>query len=277
MDEPIRIEIAARARAPGAPGGAPEHGRRKRNYDTLLSMLSPIGLLLLWEVLAWVGALDVRFAPPPSSIAVTFAKLVADGTLVESVGVSLLRVLAGFVAGTVPGILLGLSMGLFPIVNKLASPLVATLYPIPKMAIMPVLMLFLGLGEITKITTLAMGVFFLAAVNTATGVLTIPNIYMDVARNLRAPRWKVYISIALPGALPMIFAGMRLGLGVALILIVAAEMIAADSGIGYMLWTGYSTFDLKQMYVSLILFGGLGFMLNVLMEALERRFVPWKY
>lgn len=250
-------------------------GRRER-HERWLSLLSPVLLLLAWEALVAAGALDERFFSRPSRIAGEFLQLTLSGVLPEYVGISLLRVLAGFLAGAVPGVLLGLTMGLFPWVRALVEPVVLALYPIPKIALLPLIMLVFGPGEAFKVVTIALGCFFLVVVNTLAGVLQIDPIYLDVARNFGASRRDVYLTIALPGALPMIVAGLKLALGVALLLIVAAEMIGASSGIGFLIWTSYQVFDLEQMYVGLIVMMFLGALSNLAMNELEKRLVPWR-
>lgn len=244
--------------------------------ERLISVASPFAILVIWELLSRFGLLDVRFFSRPSLIAGAFAALTASGELPAHVLVSLLRVLGGFVAGSVPGILVGLTMGLFAPVRAALEPIVLALYPIPKIALLPLIMLVFGPGETFKVVTIGLGCFFLVVVNTMAGVLQIDPIYLDVARNYGAGRRDVYLTVALPGALPMIMAGLKLALGVSLLLIVAAEMIGADSGIGFLIWTSYQVFDLDQMYVGLIVMMFLGALSNFVMNEVEKRVVPWK-
>lgn len=244
--------------------------------DRLISILSPIMLLALWEVLVRVKLLPVLFFPAPSGVVVRLLAMAAEGELWTAIGVSLLRIFGGFLLGAVPGLLLGLTMGLFRPVRAAMDPLIAAWYPIPKIALLPLIMLLFGIGESSKMVTIALGVFFLVQANTTAGVVNIERIYLDVARSFGAGRLDFYLTIALPGALPLIIAGLKLGMGMALLLIVAAEMIGAKSGIGYMIWTGYQTFDLEQMFVGLLLMSALGFLFAVGLDALERVIVPWK-
>ncbi len=183
----------------------------------------------------------------------------------------------GFLVGAIPGLVIGLTMGLFPLVRAALEPMVAALYPIPKIALLPLIMILFGIGEWSKYATIAIGVFFLVLINTVAGVVNIERIYLDVARNFGASRKDYYTTIALPGALPMIFTGIKLGMGMALLLIVAAEMIGAKSGIGYMIWTGYDTFFLEKMYVGLIIMAFLGYVSSLLLDEVERWIVPWKH
>lgn len=241
-----------------------------------LSILSPITLLILWEFLAYIHAIDVRLLSSPSLIIKSFIPLLLSGELLYNTLVSVQRVFWGFLGGSIPGILLGISMGLSPFVRSAIEPMIAATYPIPKLALMPLILLIFGLGETSKIFTIAIGVFYLVVINTMAGVLNIDKIYLDVAKNFGANRKNFYLTVAVPGALPMIFAGLKLGMGMALILIVAAELSAAKAGIGWMIWRAYDMFDIEQMFVALIMLSFLGYLFSLLLDLIEGWFLPWK-
>jgi NitT/TauT family transport system permease protein len=241
-----------------------------------LSVLSPLTLLVLWEILSSLHAIDVRLLSCPSKILQTMIPLVLSGELLYNTWVSVQRILWGFLAGATPGILLGISMGLSPFIRSAVEPMITATYPIPKLALMPLILLIFGLGETSKIFTIAIGVFYLVVINTMAGVLDIDKIYLDVAKNFGASRKNFYLTVALPGALPMIFAGLKLGMGMALILIVAAELSAAKAGVGYMIWRAYDMFDIEQMFVALITLSVLGYVFSLLLDLIERMALPWK-
>jgi NitT/TauT family transport system permease protein len=186
------------------------------------------------------------------------------------------RVIVGFVVGSVPGIILGIAMGLSPLFRSAIEPMIAATYPIPKLALMPLILLVFGIGETSKIFTIAIGVFYLVVINTMAGVLNIDKIYLDVAKNFGASRKNFYLTVALPGALPMIFAGLKLGMGMALILIVAAEMSAAKAGVGWMIWRSYDMFAIEPMFVALIMLSVLGYIFALLLDRIEQLVLPWK-
>jgi len=241
-----------------------------------LSILSPLTLLILWELLAQIGAIDIRLFSSPFLIFKSFVPLMLSGDLLNNTAVSVQRVILGFIAGSVPGILIGISMGLSPFIRSAIEPMIAATYPIPKLALMPLILLIFGLGETSKIFTIAIGVFYLVVINTMAGVLSIDKIYLDVAKNFGASRKDFYLTVALPGALPMIFAGLKLGMGMALILIVAAELSAAKAGIGWMIWRSYDMFDIEQMFVALIMLSVLGYIFSLILDLIERLVLPWK-
>ena len=122
----------------------------------------------------------------------------------------------------------------------------------------------------------AIGVFYPVAINTAVGVRQIPPIYLDVGRNFRASRWNTFRTIALPGAMPLIMTGIKLGAGMGLVLIAIAEMVGAKSGLGYMIWNAWELFDVTTMYVGLFVIALIGFIMNSILDAVERAVVPWK-
>src|SRR5690242_2833863 len=154
-----------------------------RTRDRLIGLLSPVFLLLLWEAFARIGWIDQRFFPAPSSIAASFVDLSRSGELWANLSASLTRLFWGCLLGGVPALLLGLAMGLHRPVRALVDPLVAATYPVPKSAILPLVLLVFGLGETSKIAMVALGVFYPMIINTTAGVLEIDRIYLDVGRN----------------------------------------------------------------------------------------------
>jgi NitT/TauT family transport system permease protein len=247
-----------------------------RRLLALLSILSPLSLLLIWELLARIHFIDVRLFSSPTLIFKAFIPLLLSGDLLYNTYVSVQRVIVGFLAGSVPGIILGIAMGLSPLFRSAIEPMIAATYPIPKLALMPLILLVFGIGETSKIFTIAIGVFYLVVINTMAGVLNIDKIYLDVAKNFGASRKNFYLTVALPGALPMIFAGLKLGMGMALILIVAAEMSAAKAGVGWMIWRSYDMFDIEPMFVALIMLSVLGYIFALLLDRIEEWVLPWK-
>ena len=247
-----------------------------KQLERAFTFLSPLLLLLFWEGLVRGGALDARFFPAPSSVLKVMAELALSGALWEHIRASLLRVGSGFLLGAVPGAVVGIAMGLNRWVRAVLNPVVAAIYPIPKSAILPLMMLIFGLGETSKIMLVAISVFFVVLINAMAGVLQIDPIYLDVGRNLRVSRFQFFRTIALPGALPVIMAGVKLGMGTSLIVIVMAEMVASQSGIGYLLWQSWQTLVVEEMYVGLIVISALGLVSTWVLDGLERVLIPWK-
>src|ERR1700685_958779 len=247
-----------------------------RARERILGIASPLALLAVWEIAARLNYIDVRFFPARSSVIVTMIEMRRSGELITNTLVSLRRLALGAVIGGVPALVLGIAMGLNRWVRAAFDPIVAATYPIPKSAILPLALLIFGLGEGSKIFMVAIGVFFPVVINATTGVLEINRIYLDVGRNYKASRWNTFWTIALPGALPVIMTGFKLGIGIGLVLIAIAEMIGAKSGLGYMIWTAWETFSVEQMYVGLFMIAIIGFVLTAVLNEIERIVVPWK-
>ena len=263
------------------PAGAHALGTAPRslsaeNRDRLISLASPLVLLLLWEAAVRAGLLDARFFPAPSRIFDTFLAMVNDGSLARNTWASLQRLFWGSLLGGVPALMLGVSMGLYRPLRAVVDPLGAATYPIPKSAIFPLILLIFGLGEASKVVMVAIGVFYPVLINSSIGVLEINKVYLDVGRNFGASRWQVFRTIALPGAMPHIMSGVKLGLGMGLILISIAEMIGAKSGLGYLIWNAWELLAVEAMYVGLIVIALLGFILSLVLNELERLIVPWR-
>lgn len=271
MDTARVIQIEVGDLEEVASAGLSENSRRR-----MLSVASPIILIALWEILVRVQILDARFFPAPSAVAVSFYHMVASGLLFSDLWVSMIRIIGGFLLGSVPGLIIGLTMGLFPLVRAALEPMVAATYPIPKLALMPLIMLIFGLGEFEKMVVIALGAFFMVLINTVAGVVNLDKIYLDVAKNYGASRKDYYFTVALPGALPMIFTGLKLAMGMALLLIVAAEMMGASAGIGYRIWESYAIFDIPEMFVSFVVMSILGFLFTIGLDEIEQWVVPWK-
>jgi NitT/TauT family transport system permease protein len=245
-------------------------------FNRIIAVATPILLLAAWEIAARAGAIDTRFFSSPSAIAEVFWAMARSGALWDHTEVSLVRVLIGFAIGTALGIVLGLAIGLFPTVSALLEPLVNATFPIPKVGLLPLVIILFGLGEASKYAIIAIAVVYLVLINTTSGVRTIERIYLDVGRNYRAGKLMMFTDVALPGALPMIMAGMKISMGVSMILIVTAESLAAKSGIGYLIWTSWQVFEVEKMYVGLFVSAILGFGLAAMLDGLERVLVPWK-
>jgi ABC-type nitrate/sulfonate/bicarbonate transport system permease component len=263
-----------------APERAVDIGERARlsarRRDRILSIASPLGLLLAWELAAQTGLIDVRFFPAPSAIIAKLIEMARSGELTENVLISLQRIVLGFLLGGVPAIVIGIAMGIWRPIRAIVDPLIVATYPIPKSSLLPLILLIFGLGEMSKVVMVAIGVFYPMAINATAGVLQINQIYLDVGKSFKASPWDTFRTIALPGALPFIMTGVKLGAGLALILIAIAEMVGAKSGIGFMIWSAWETFAVAKMYVGLFVIALIGFAISLLLNEIERWVIRWK-
>lgn len=250
--------------------------RRIIHSNATMAVASPLLLLLIWEAASRLAWVDPRFFPAPSSIATALFALMGSGELLVDLGWTLQRVAIGFCFGAVPAILLGLAMGLSPTLSAMLRPIVLAIYPIPKIALFPLIMLMFGLGETSKWAIVAIAVFFQVFFSTLSGVANIDRIYLDVARNFGASRWQAYRLIAMPAALPFIFTGCQLGIGMALIVVVVAEQFGTKVGLGYLIWRSWQVFEVRDMFAGLMVIALLGYSIQLAMSALEGRIIRWK-
>lgn len=251
-------------------------GRTRRALELFLTLMAPLILLAVWEALSRSGRVNPLFWPAPSSLWGTFREEIVDGGLLTDVRVSLQRILGGFLLGAVPGIALGLAMGLSWPIRVFFMPIATAIYAIPKIAVLPLVIIVFGIGETSKVVIVALSIFFLVVLNTMAGVLAIDRTYRDVAQSFGANPVELFMTVALPGALPAIFTGLRLALGFSLIVIVGAEFLSPRRGVGHFIWESYQTLAIKQMFVGLIVTGLLGWLLTLAIDLVERIVVPWR-
>ena len=250
---------------------------QRRTTEIVLTLLAPILLLGLWELLSRTELINPIYWPAPTSLWGTFVELLTEDELLNDVWLSTVRILGGFLLGAIPGVVLGLAMGLFWPVRVFLMPLAAALYAIPKIAVLPLVMIVFGIGETSKFVIVAISIFFLVVLNTMSGVLEIDRSFRDVARNLGASRLELFTTVALPGAMPSIFTGLRLALGFALIVIVGTEFLTvSQGGIGAMIWQSWTILSVKKMMVGLIITGIMGWLLSLMLNVFERLAMPWR-
>ncbi len=250
--------------------------RRRRMIELVLTVAGPALAIGIWELLSRTETIDSRFWPAPSVIWDAAVEMGQEGTLFDELLITVRRIVFGFALGTIPGVILGLAMGLFWPIRTFFMPLSTAIYVIPKIAILPFMFIAFGAGETSNMVTVALSIFFLVAVSTMNGVMELDRSYRDVARNLGASRLELFTTVALPGALPSIFTGLRLGLGFALIVIVGTEFIAAREGIGRFIYDSYQILAINKMFIGLIVTGLMGWLLTLSVDLVERLVIPWK-
>ena len=247
----------------------------RREHRTL-RVVALLGLLVVWEAIARLGWVPVLFLPSPLGVVAEAAEMLRSGELLGHLAASLSRLLLGFVVGAALGVVVGVAVGFFAVAEAVGTPVIAATFPIPKIALLPLLILWLGLGEPSKIAVIALGVFFPMAINTYTGVRQADPLLVRAAVAFGARRWSIIRKVVLPSALPMIFAGLRLGAGTALLLLVAAEMIAVESGIGFLVLHAGNLMQTTKLMVGIVVLSLLGVASHWSLGRLERRAIPWR-
>lgn len=233
-------------------------------------------ILGIWELSVYMTWLSALFFPAPSVILSTFIKLMVNKKIVESTGITLWRVFQGLLLGGISGLILGLILGWSPRLYRVINPLVAAGHPVPKIAILPLIMIIFGIGESSKIVVIALTTFFPILINTALGVQQISPIHFEVAKNYGANTIKTFTRVIIPGSLPMILAGLRLSLNLAILVAIAVEMVSAQRGLGAMIWLAWQTLRTEELYVSLGVTAALGIIFNFLLQRLAKTLLPWR-
>jgi NitT/TauT family transport system permease protein len=245
-------------------------------HPRLIGVATVGALLAVWEAATWLGWVPALFLPPPSGVVVEAGRMLASGELARHVAVSLVRIGLGFAIGAATGTLLGLALGASRVAEAVGNPLIAVTYPIPKIALLPLMILWLGIGEAPKIAMIALGVFFPVVINTYSGVRDTEPLMVKAAASLGARRRQVLVKVILPSALPTILAGYRLGAGIALLLVVSAEMINATAGIGFLVLHAGDLMLTGKLMVGLLVLSLLGLASTWALRGLEAYLVPWR-
>jgi NitT/TauT family transport system permease protein len=244
--------------------------------EKLVAVAAPVSIVLLWQIAVSTRFLNPGLFPPPSEIAANFVEYAKSGELAKNTAWTLGRLVIGCLIGGVPGTLIGLAMGMNRWVRAYFQPVIALLYPIPKIAILPLLYFIFGVGEQAKWAAIAIGVFFLMVINTEAGVRQIEPIYLDVARAYRIRPVSFYFRVLLPGALPNIYAGIKLSIGIAIVLAVAAEFQLTRVGLGFAIFNAQQLLDVDRLYAALVAVSLLGCILTYGLDLTERWAIPWK-
>ncbi|HPG41112.1 MAG TPA: ABC transporter permease [bacterium] len=236
----------------------------------------PIPLLIgVWEILARAGFLNRALFPSPSDVVLAFGKMTLSGELFFDIGATLLRVFFGFVFGSMLGILIGVLTARIKILDILFGQIIQILRPIPPIALVPLAVVWLGLGEFSKITIITWGVFFPVWVNTYIGVAGVDHSVIWAAQSLGANRRRVLFRVVLPASFRHVIAGMRVAIAIAFICVVVAEMLGASRGLGFRINTSYLVFRVDKMMVDLIMLGLLGAITDWLFIQSINKFMPW--
>lgn len=242
----------------------------------LISAGSVLFVLAIWLLASRMGWVNHVLLPGPDVIAQTFATLIVKGVLPMDIAWSMSRVLIGFLIAVGVAIPLGMIVGLSLLARAAVMPLVELIRPIPPIAIIPMAILWLGIGEVSKYSIIAYGAFFPIFLNTITGFSAVDPVTVRAALTLGATRWQVFRYVILMSAFANIVVGARLGMGMAFIVLVASELIAASSGLGFLITDARAEFRTDWMFVGMISMGALGYVLNLILVAIERRVLRWR-
>ena len=250
-------------------GFTPKAGR----YAGWLALLLVIGF---WQLAGSAGWINPLFLPSPSAIAVAIYKLALSGALWNHLSVSIMRIGSGWILGTIAGVIVGFAIGLSSLARGVGITFISALFPIPKIALLPLLILWLGIGEQPKIATIALGVFFSTAISVYSGVDAVPRNLIRMAQSFNVPFHAIVRRVIWPGALPSILAGFRITASVALLLVVSAEMIGAEFGIGAFVLQAGNLMQTDQLLAGVVILSLFGLAVGRLINWLETRLLHWR-
>lgn len=268
--EDARAVAAPTLRIPGQPG-------RLAKYEGLaIGALSVSVFVIVWQVAAFRRVVPELFLPGPIDIANAFAAYIAKGSIWLDMWVSGQELIYGFALATLIGLPLGMLMGWYKRLNFALDPFVTFFYTIPRVALIPLLIIWFGIGINSKIAVVFLGAIFAIVINTTAGVRNLDPALIKAARSFGASDAQLFRTIVLPGSVPFILTGLRLGLGHALTGVVVGELVAAQAGVGMMIGTAGATFQTSKVFVGLVIFATAGVIMTYALSRIEQRFQSWK-
>lgn len=264
------------AYAPGTAEISPERShRRRRSLEISLAVAVPLALLGLWQAASGLGWIDERLYPTPVTIVETGARLFGDGVLWHDMVATMRRVLMGWAIGSFTGAILGLLMGWAPLIRRALEPTLDALYVVPKLALLPIMFNIFGLGEGSQIALVAVTVFFFVWLATMAAIMSVPSGYRDSAVVFGVGRWQMFRHVLLPASLPQTLIGMRVAAGVAVLVIVGAEFLVGQDGLGYLIFNSRNLFINDEMFVGIVMVAVFGVIFAQVIRWLSKFLVPW--
>lgn len=249
---------------------------RLQLHKKVLGLVVPLLLLIAWEIVTRKEIFSSLLLIPPQIVTQTFKELIANGELADHLLASLARVFAGFLIGSLAGILFGTALGLSKSMEEFVGPTFHAVRQVPLYAWFPMLILWFGIGEKSKVLFIAVAPFYIMALYTLEGIRGVPPEYLEVARVFEYGRRGMLRKFVLPSALPSIATGLRISLSFAWMAVIGAEILAASSGIGYMMNWGRQIFQIDIVFVGIITVGIIGFLMDYLAGQVEAYFLRWR-
>jgi ABC-type nitrate/sulfonate/bicarbonate transport system permease component len=247
----------------------------QRRRTPITRTLAAVVFLGVWEWSVRAGMVDPLFLSSPSAVAVRLAQVFMDGSIWPHLAASGLVAFWGFSLSCIVGVPIGILMGRSVLVRDTLEPFIMAQASVPTVALLPLFIIWLGIGLSAKIALVFVGAFFGIIVSTEAGVSNIDKRLIETARSFTATEWEILCKIVLPAALPYIIAGMRLAIARVLIMVVVAELYASTAGIGYLIFQAGASYDTSMIFVGVVILAAAGVTLNALLRAVERRVAPW--
>jgi ABC-type nitrate/sulfonate/bicarbonate transport system permease component len=266
---------AKQTTGPKPGSGRGSKGRTERLNRFVLALSVPL-FLCGWEVISRSGIVNVILFPPPSTVAIALVNWLSSGQLLTDFAMSLSRVVVGFAAGAVSGILIGIVTGRYVFAANLLGPVFQLLRPIPPIAFVPIVILWFGLGELGKYFLVFWGVFFTVWIAAHLGVQRVDEKLIRAARTLGTPEHRMLREVLLPGSLPYIFVGLRTSVGISFYTLVAAELAGTFAGLAYRIDIAQQNLQMGQMMGGLVMLGIIAFAADKVFSIVANRIVWWQ-
>lgn len=266
----------------GFAGATTRRGTTKKNHAaggvrrTIVGLLVPAAIVVAWVAATNANAIPESILPKITTVFTTLGALAQDGTLGSDLSISLVRVIEGYALAAVIGISLGSVMGMSRIARELFLPMITALRQIPLLAWIPLLILWCGIGEASKVVFIVLAAFFPILTNTLAGIASTPLDYVEVARLNKLSRWETFVRVYLPHALPQIQTGLKLGLGVSWMAVVGAELIASTSGMGYRMSYARTLMQSDVVIAYMFVVGLVGIVMDKVVTAVFAALTPWE-
>ncbi len=256
--------------------GGVSTGWRELLPAELRAMGGVVAAALLWEGLSRSGLLNPAYFPPTSQILQVLWRDLLGGDLAVHTLATLGRLSVAFALAALPGLGIGILMGLFTTFRRALDPYVIVLYPLPKVALLPLFLILLGVGDPAFVVTGSLTAFFQIVVNTMDGVRHVDPVLVEVGRNYGARGVRLFWKVILPASLPGILTGLRLGLGLSLVTVIAVEFAIAKSGLGHLVWRSWQMLATPQMFAAFLVVGGIGILLTRGLKRIQDRLLRWQ-
>jgi sulfonate transport system permease protein len=240
------------------------------------SVILPFALLVIWQVIILLGLVKPILLPSPQQVMKVAMEMIVSGELIRHLSVSLIRVLEGFSLAAILAVSLGVVLGMSAVVFQLANGTIQLLRPIPPIAWLPLAILWFGIEEGSKVFIIIVGAFFPIFTNVLDGIRQTESKYVELVKVLEISRWRIITKVVIPGALPFIFAGLRTGLGYAWMCVVAAELSAGMTGIGYMLTDARAMIQTDRVLVGMLAIGAIGKLMDMMLQLIEKKVIKGK-
>jgi len=262
------------------PLATPQEGRQRRPQITWQHGLVPLALVVfiaLWELLVAWRDYPAFFLPTPQRVFWRFLQALRDGTLLPHILVTLYEILGGLALGLTVAVVLGYALAKSRLLERVLSPYIVASQAIPIVALAPLLVIWVGVGSLSKILVCALTLFFPVLINTIVGIRSVDANLMDLMRSLRASRWQIFTLLELPAALPVLFGGLKVGVTLSVIGAVVGEFVGADRGLGFLVNLARGLFDTPLMFVALFILMAIALALYFIISGLEAWLLKWRW